>query len=152
MPNLRIANYLKDHHVPYEIIKHKPVYTAQEIAAEAHIPGDSLLKVVILKMDNKLIMLLESANKKIDMEDFAKRLGATRVELAHEYEFEEIFPECDVGAMPPFGDLFNIDVYIDDAIGNQEEIAFNAGNHSELIRMRFSDFERLVKPKHIRIH
>lgn len=152
MPSLRISNYLKEHHVPFETIKHEPAYTAQEIAAMAHISGDKLAKSVMLKIDGRLVMLIEPATQKVDLMAVKNSLGAQWVELAHEYEFQDMFPECDTGAMPPFGELFNVDVYIDELLGDQEEIVFNAGNHSELICMNYTEFEKLVKPKHIKLH
>ena len=112
----------------------------------------SFAKSVIVKIDGKMCILVEPANYKVDLKKLQRLLGARSVELAHEYEFEDNFPGCETGAIPPIGELFDVDVYVDDVIRYQDEIAFNAGNHSELVKMRYSDFEKLVKPKHVRLH
>ena len=152
MPSRNIVSYLKEHKVNYKTITHPPAYTAQEIAASAHIPGRALLKTVVIRVNGKLAILVEPANCKVNLAAVKKLLNTENVELAHEYEFEDAFPECETGAMPPIGELFDIDVYVDDVIRHEEDIAFNAGNHSELIKMRYADFEKLVKPKHMCLH
>ncbi len=152
MPSRNVTNFLREHKVKFSTISHTPAYTAQEIAAAAHVPGMSLAKSVIVKVDGKMCIFVEPANYKVDLKKLQRLLGAHSVELAHEYEFEDNFPGCETGAIPPIGELFDVDVYVDDVIRYQDEIAFNAGNHSELVKMRYSDFEKLVKPKHIRLH
>ena len=152
MPSKNLTNYLHDHKVKFTTISHTPAYTAQEIAAAAHVPGIQVAKSVIVKIDGKICILVEPANYKVDLRTLQRELGARSVELAHEYEFEDSFPGCETGAVPPVGELFDVDVYIDDVIQGQDEIAFNAGNHSELIKMRYTDFEKLVRPKHVHLH
>lgn len=152
MPSRNLTNFLREHKVKFTTISHTPAYTAQEIAAVAHVPGMSLAKSVVLKINGKLCILVEPANYKVDLKDLQRELGAKSVELAHEYEFEDHFPGCETGAVPPIGELFDVDVYVDDVIRYQDEIAFSGGNHSELIRMRYNDFEKLVKPKHVHLH
>ncbi len=152
MPSKNLTSYLNEHRVKYTTISHTPAYTAQEIAASAHMPGMKVAKSVVVKIDGKLCILVEPANYKVDLKALQVQLGAHSVELAHEYEFEDTFPGCETGAVPPIGELFDVDVYVDDVIKYQDEIAFSAGNHSELVKMRYSDFEKLVKPKHVHLH
>lgn len=152
MRNKRLKKFLDEHNVKYELLRHSPAYTAQEIAATAHIPGKDLVKTVIVKLDGKLAMLVCSANKMINFEKLKKVANAKHVELASEYEFQDRFADCEVGAMPPMGNLFDMDVYVDDSLLEDEKIAFNAGNHSELVRMRYEDWAKLVKPKVVHIH
>ncbi len=152
MPSKNLTSYLNEHRVKYTTISHTPAYTAQEIAASAHVPGMKVAKSVVVKIDGKLCILVEPANYKVDLKALQVQLGAHSVELAHEYEFEDTFPGCETGAVPPIGELFDVDVYVDDVIKYQDEIAFSAGNHSELVKMRYSDFEKLVKPKHVHLH
>jgi Ala-tRNA(Pro) deacylase len=152
MPSQNLTRYLNDHRVKYTTITHTPAYTAQEIAAAAHVSGMKLAKSVVVKIDGKLCIFVEPANYKVNLKALQVQLGAHSVELAHEYEFEDTFPGCETGAVPPIGELFDVDVYVDDVIKYQDEIAFSAGNHSELVTMRYSDFEKLVKPKHVHLH
>ncbi len=151
MQSRNIEKYLEKHHVDYEIIEHKPAYTAQEIAAISHVKGRNLAKTVILKVDGKLIMLVEPANMKVDLEELKKLMGAKKIELASEYEFQNKFPDCETGAMPPFGDLFHMDVYMSDSMKGDQEIAFNAGSHSEILKMSCKNFIDLVHPNFIAV-
>jgi Ala-tRNA(Pro) deacylase len=132
-----LTEYLDTHNVAYVVISHSPSYTAQGVAGLAHIPGKELAKTVIVKLDGKLAMVVSAAN-------------AETVVLASEDEFKDRFPQCETGAMPPFGNLFSLDVFADDSLERDKEIAFNAGTHRELIRMTWEDFKRLAKPKVIR--
>jgi Ala-tRNA(Pro) deacylase len=150
MPNRSITQFLKDHDVTYSTIQHTPAYTAPEIAATSHIPGKFLAKVVIVKLDDNLAMVVVPAHQKVNLEGLKKTTKAKKIELASEYEFRDKFPECEVGAMPPFGDLYDMDVYVVDTLAEDDEIAFNAGSHSELIKMSYKDFEKLVHPKIIK--
>lgn len=152
MRKLDIKHYLNENKIRYNIINHNPAYTSPEIAANAHISGKQLIKPVIVKIDGKLAMVIEPSHLRINLEMLKKLLKAKKVELANEWEFEDQFPGCETGAEPPFGNLYDIDTYIDDAILQNNQIAFNAGNHSELIQMSYDDFEQLVKPKHLRLH
>jgi Ala-tRNA(Pro) deacylase len=146
-----IREFLDQNNVLYSIISHTPAYTAPEIAANSHISGKHLAKVVIIKIDGKLAMVVEPAYQKVDLRMLKELTGSTKVELATEYEFQEKFPDCELGAMPPFGNLYDMDVYVAEPLARDGEIAFNAGNHSELIKMSYQDFEKLVHP-HILKH
>lgn len=147
MPNKTIQEFLDKEHVKYNTIKHSPAFTAQEIAERAHIAGEMLAKTVIVKLDGKLAMFVLPSNHQVDLQWLKDSVDCKEASLASEYEFSEFFPDCETGAMPPFGNLYNMTVYVEEDLSKDKEIAFNAGNHEELIRMRFSDFKRLVKPK-----
>lgn len=147
-----VKSFLDKNRVKYRTIKHTPAFTAQEVAAAAHIPGKELAKIIVIKIDGKLAMIVEPANLRTDFKSLQRSLGAKHVELANEYEFKDRFPECETGAMPPFGTLFSMDVYLDDAWDEDKLIAFNGGNHSELIEMSYKDFLKIAKPKVLRLH
>jgi Ala-tRNA(Pro) deacylase len=127
-------------------IKHSAAYTAQEIAASAHVPGKELAKTVMVKIDGQMAMAVLPASFRVDFKDLKDLAGAKKVELASEQEFKKLFPECEVGAMPPFGNLYDMAVYVANPLPEDEEIAFNAGSHTELIRLPYKDFQKLAKP------
>lgn len=147
MPALALKKFLDDQNIKYETVKHLPAYTSQEIAAITHIPGSDLLKPVMLKIDGKLAMMVEPANQRVSLSAVKKQLKAKEVELASELEFEEQFKGCEVGAMPPLGELFDVDVYLSKRLKEDEWVAFNAGNHEELIKMSAKTYFKLAKPK-----
>ena len=151
MPVKKLKNFLDSNHVKYISISHSPAYTAQTIAAEAHIPGKELAKTVIVKIDDHLAMAVLPASSRIHMTHLKEAASAHDVELATEGEFEGLFPDCERGAMPPFGNLYDMDVYVADQLTEDEEIAFSAGSHSELVKMNYKDFENLVAPKVIEL-
>jgi len=146
----RIKKYLDSQHVPYDVINHKATYTAQEIAAAAHISGKNLAKTVIIKLDGKLAMAVLPAAYRINFRRLREALGADQVELAHEEDFKDLFPEYEVGAMPPFGNLYGLDVYIAESLTEDAEIAFNAGTHVDLVKMSYATFAGLVQPQVLR--
>jgi Ala-tRNA(Pro) deacylase len=150
MPSKKLKSFLDENKVKYISIQHSSAYTAQEIAAIAHIPGKDLAKTVIIKIDGKMAMAVLPASYKVSFENLKEALGAKEVRLAYEQEFMDKFPDCEVGAMPPFGNIYGMDVYAAESLAEDEEIAFNACSHTELIKMSFADFERLVKPKRIK--
>ena len=147
MTTAKLRNLLDQEHIRYITIQHSPAYTAQEIAASAHIPGKELAKTVIAKINEKLTMLVLPASSKVHLKHLSELLGTKNLELVPESEFENAFPECELGAMPPFGNLYDMDTYVDKSLEEDEEIAFNAGNHSELIKLAYKDYVRLVKPE-----
>lgn len=147
MPIQKLKEFLDGHHVKYLSVRHSKAYTAQEIAASAHIPGKAIAKTVMVKMDGKMAMAVLPASYKVDFELLKKVSGAKKVVLADEKEFEDLFPGCELGAMPPFGNLYGMEVFSAESLAEDEEIAFNAGSHTELIRLAYKDFEKLVKPK-----
>ncbi len=143
----RLREHLDEAQVRYTTIGHSIAYTAQEIAASAHVSGHELAKVVIVELDGELVMAVVRGTDKIDLDLLRAAAGASRARLASEGEFESRFPGVDPGAMPPFGNLYGMPVYVDEALGEDDEIAFNAGTHYELVRLAYAEFERLVQPK-----
>ena len=150
MPIGKLRDFLDENKVKYLIIQHSTAYTAPEIAAMAHVPGKELAKTVIVKKDGQLVMTILPASYRIDFDKLKKALSAKNIELAAENEFEKKFPDCETGAMPPFGNLYDMDVFVAESLAEDEEITFNACTHRELIKMAYKDFERLVKPKVIK--
>lgn len=146
MPVNRLKEFLDENHVPYVTIKHSPAFTAQEIAALAHVPGKDLAKTVMVKLDGRLAMVVLPATDHVSANRLREFAGAEEVELASEEDFANVFPNCEVGAMPPFGNLWGLDVYVDEHLREDDEIAFNAGTHTELVKLPYADFERLVRP------
>lgn len=146
MPLDRLSKYLDKHNKKYVVVKHSKAYTAQEIAASAHIPGKDMAKTVIMNIDGDMKMVVLPSTHQLDFDQFKDALGADSVTLASEKEFEDLFPDCDLGAMPPFGNLYDMETIVADSLAEDEEIAFNAGTHKELIKMSYRDFEELAQP------
>ena len=147
MPVEKLKQFLDTQGIKYVAISHSRAYTAQEIAACAHIPGKDLAKTVIVKLDQKMAMVVLPATKKVNLDVLKDITGVNKVELATEAEFKDMFPGCELGAMPPFGNLYDMEVFVAEPLAEDDQIAFNAGSHTELIKLAYSDFERLVKPK-----
>jgi Ala-tRNA(Pro) deacylase len=147
MPVQALKNFLDQNGVRYVVISHSPAFTAQEIAARAHISGKELAKTVIVKIDGRLAMAVLPASQKVDLPELQQAIGTGRIEIATETEFRWSFPECNLGAMPPFGNLYGMDVYVADSLAEDAEIAFNAGSFTELVKLAYGDFERLVRPR-----
>jgi Ala-tRNA(Pro) deacylase len=143
----KLQEYLDERRVRYVSLKHSPAFTAQEIAASAHIPGRELAKVVVVKIDGEMALVVLPAPEMVRMNHLRAETGASKVELATEEEFKDRFPDCEVGAMPPFGNLYGMDTFVEESLTRGEQIAFNAGTHTELIRMTYVDFRDLVRPR-----
>lgn len=150
MPATLLRQFLDHNKIKYVSIVHSTAYTAQEIAQSAHLAGKEVAKTVIVKVDGQLAMAVLPANRKVVLQDLREELNADQVHFATEEEFKSRFPDCETGAMPPFGNLYGMEVYISPNLAEDTEIAFNACTHSDLIQMAFADFERLVKPKMLR--
>jgi len=146
MPATQLREFLDSHSIKYLNISHSKAFTSQEVAESAHISGREVAKTVIVKLDDNLAMAVLPASLKIDLDLLKQATGATLVTLATEEEFREVFPECETGAMPPFGNLYKMNTFVDQRLREDEQIAFNAGSHTELIKMSFGDFDRLVNP------
>jgi Ala-tRNA(Pro) deacylase len=142
----KLKKLLEEKKVKYEAIKHEEAFTAQEIAATTHTPGKEMVKVVILNGDEKFFMAVLPASYRIDIEKLKGIVNVKNLRLSTEEEFERLFPDCEVGAMPPFGNLYNIGVYVDKVLSEDETIVFLVGNHKESIKMKYKDFTKLVKP------
>ena len=148
MPILKkLKEMLDQAKVSYEVYTHPLAYTAQEIAEKQHVSGKEMAKVVMIEVDNALVMGVIPASSKIHPNTTRASLGASAVRLATEDEFTARFPECEIGAMPPFGNLFGLRVVVDPALEKDEHIYFNAGNHVQTVRMKYKDFAELVKPQ-----
>lgn len=146
MPVKKLKEFLDSKKVKYMSITHSLAYTAQEIAASAHIPGQNVAKTVIVSLDGQMAMAVLPASYKVDFDLLKKATGKDKVKLANEQDFKDLFPECEVGAMPPFGNLYDMDVFVTESLTHDEEIAFNAGSHTELIKMAYKDYAKLVQP------
>jgi Ala-tRNA(Pro) deacylase len=143
---MRIQDYLSQRGVEFQTHQHAPVYTAQEVAAEEHISGRLLAKTVVVRADEQFALCVLPASMKLDMEKVASATGARSIRLADENEMARLFPDVEIGAEPPFGNLYDLTTYVDGALQGDAEIVFQAGSHREAIRMRFSDYEELVQP------
>jgi Ala-tRNA(Pro) deacylase len=146
MPMEKLRELLDGQGVDYETIPHPTAFTAQGAAAAAHVPGREVAKTVMVKLDGAMAMVVLEAPDHVHLDRLAAVAGARRAELATEAEFRHLFPSCEPGAMPPFGNLWNIPVFVDTRLREEERIAFTAGSHRELVRMAYGDFERLVNP------
>jgi Ala-tRNA(Pro) deacylase len=146
MPVKILKEFLDQNRVKYVSIVHSRAYTAQEVAASAHVPGKAMAKVVIVDLDGRMAMAVLPADRKVVLQDLRELTGSDQVRFAAEEQFKALFPDCEIGAMPPFGNLYGMEVYAAESLAENAEIAFNAGSHTEIIKMRFADFERLVQP------
>ncbi len=145
-----LREYLDKNEIQYTVISHSPAFTAQGIAALAHVPGQELAKTVVVKLDGELAMAVLPASFRIDLTSLEEEAEVKRAELASEEQFRDVFQECETGAMPPFGNLYGLKVLADEALTRDKEVVFNACSHRELIRMTWADYERLAKPKILR--
>ena len=147
MPTRTLTAYLNDHHVPFEVLHHRIDYTAQEAAADTHTPGREFAKTVVLDVGHEgRAMAVLPAIFQLDLDKIRAGLGTRQVHLATEMEMSDLCPDCEVGAEPPFGNLYDVPVYVDPTLTSDEYITFNAGTHDDAVRMRYEDYERLVHP------
>jgi Ala-tRNA(Pro) deacylase len=147
MSTQELRSYLDERHIDYTLINHSLSYTAQETAQSAHIPGREIAKTVVVRIDGTAAMVVQPATSKVHLGKLKKLTGAENVSLADERDLGELFPDCELGAMPPFGNLYGMHVYVGESLTHDEEIAFNAGSHTELIKLTYRDFESLVHPE-----
>ncbi|SMO54480.1 aminoacyl-tRNA deacylase [Solitalea koreensis] len=146
MLNKKLQDFLDSQHVNYSVINHLSTSTAQRTAAAAHIPGKEMAKTVMVKTDDKMAMAVLPANNNINLAQLKEVTGAENVSIVSEGEFRNLFPDCEVGAMPPFGNLYGMNVYVEESLSANEPIAFNGGSHRELVQMPYKAFEQLVHP------
>lgn len=146
MPSQKLIDYLNHEGVKYSLVHHSHAVTASEIAQATHISGRNLAKTVVVDIDGRLALAVLPATKQVHPDELAKDVGAKQVRLAKEYEFEDRFPDCEVGAMPPMGNLYGLEVFVSPELTADEMIAFNAGTHEEVVQMPYAVFERLVNP------
>jgi Ala-tRNA(Pro) deacylase len=142
----RLKDFLDSSGVAYTHCTHHLAYTAQEVAAAQHVKGREMAKTVILRGDHIFFMVVLPASLKIDTAALEHALSYQHIQLATEYDFAVLFPDCEVGAMAPFGNLYGLPVFVDTVLTRDEEIVFNAGTHTDTIRMSYADFDRLVQP------
>ncbi|GCE45314.1 Ala-tRNA(Pro) deacylase [Thermosporothrix hazakensis] len=142
----RIIAHIEERKIPYKIVEHPCAYSAHALAQCKQLPEQRVAKVVLAYVDEKLVMLVLPGSQKVDLERLREAFRASLVQLAREHEFAELFPDCELGAMPPLGNLYNIPVYVDMRLQEEEEIIFPAGSHHEAIQIKYEDFERLAHP------
>ena len=147
MISVRLKKFLDDNLIGFDVVQHDPAFTAQELAARMHVPGREFVKVVVVKMNGGYALAVLPAHRRVDLKGLAKAAGVRRCALASEREFKDFFPDCEIGAMPPFGNLYNLPTYVDQEVAYNDVIVINAGTHSEAIRIRFADVRRLVRPR-----
>lgn len=142
----QLEDYLRENGVQFEVLGHVKAYTMPEVAAALHVTGKRVAKVVILTADERQAMFVVASSDRVDLRKARDVLNAREVRLTKEHEFAALFPDSLTGAMPPFGQLYNVPVYVDEALAVQPEIIFRAGTHSHIIRLAYADFERLAQP------
>ncbi|HTN42684.1 MAG TPA: YbaK/EbsC family protein [Nitrospiria bacterium] len=142
----RLKMLFETEKVPYRVIPHAEVYTAPELAASIHTSGRKVAKAVMVLADGRYVMAVLPAHRQLDLDRFSEVIGAAQVSLATEAVLEKLFPDCELGAIPPFGTLYEFRVFVDESLALEPEIFFQSGTHHEMIAMRYSDFERLVHP------
>jgi Ala-tRNA(Pro) deacylase len=142
----RLEQYLRENGAGFEIITHSQAFTMQEVAAALHVPGNRVAKVVVVNADGKMAMLVLPAPYRINIDQVRTLLGAKEAHLAKEKEFADVFPDCATGAMPPFGNLYGLPVYVDRSLIEEPEIVFRIGTHRETMKLAYADLARLVKP------
>ncbi|MFQ6058060.1 MAG: aminoacyl-tRNA deacylase [Anaerolineae bacterium] len=143
----RMEQYLRDNGVSFQSMTHPEVYTAQEVAAAQHVPGKQVAKVVMVLADGGMVMLVLPASYRVDFKKLTALLGVKKARLAREEEFGDIFPDCELGAMPPFGNLYDLPVYADSAFDDDADIVFQVGTHRDTMKIPYADFARLAQPK-----
>jgi Ala-tRNA(Pro) deacylase len=141
----RLISYLNDKKIGYELLHHREAFTAQTVAAAEHIKGRHHAKVVMIKSENEHLMTVLPANRRIDLEKLEKALGKS-VALESELEFKTLFPDCAPGTMPPFGNLYGLPTYVDRALSKEDFIVFEAGTHTDAIKLQYKDYEQAVSP------
>ena len=143
----QLKEFLDSHKVKYVTLAHSTAYTAQEIASLAHVRGDEFAKTVIATIDGTMVMAVRPASYNVDLPVLMAAASGKKIALASETDFRDRFPECETGAMPPFGQLYGMPVFVDESLTRDKEIAFNAGTHHDLIRLAYEDYAKLVQPK-----
>jgi len=151
MPVKKLKEYLDSEKIKYVSLTHSPAFTAMEVAESAHVPGRELAKTVIVKLDGRMAMAVLPSTRKVDLNLLRESVSAQEAKLASETEFRSLFPDCETGAMPPFGNLYDLEVYVSPRLAEDDQIAFNAGSHTEVMKLAYQDFERLAKPRLVRM-
>jgi Ala-tRNA(Pro) deacylase len=147
MPVARLKKFLDERGVKYVTLSHSPAYTASEVAEATHVPGKDVAKTVMVELDGRLSMAVVPSSERVDLESLAAEAGCRDANLASEHDFARSFPGCELGAMPPFGNLWKIPVYVSRTLAEDQVISFSAGSHTEIMTLAFDDFRRLVEPR-----
>lgn len=142
----RMEAYLRENGVPFEVKRHSTAYTMPEVAAALHEPGKHVAKVVMVKAEDQMAMLVVPSPYRLNMDQVRELLGVKKARLAQEHEFSGLFPDCAPGAMPPFGNLYGLPVYVDRSLADQEDIVFRVGTHQHTMQVAYADFKRLAQP------
>jgi len=143
----RIRDYLDSQNVPYETLHHSQVFTGQDVARTLHVSGKRCVKAVAVRGDERTVLAVIPASHRLNLQDLASTLEVSRLELLREGELAAVFPDCDLGAIPPFGNLYGVNVWVDRVVADAEQILFCAGTHEDCIRMRYADFAKLTLPR-----
>ena len=146
MPAQKLKQMLDEHNIKYISINHSPAYTARETAASTFVPRREFAKTIIVDMDGEKVMAVLPASRHVDLEALGKLARVNEARLASEDEFRELFPDCELGAMPPFGSLYQMRVFIDEMVTEVDDLCFNAGSHEQILRMDCSDYMSLEQP------
>ncbi len=146
MPAKILRKFLDENNIKYINIDHSPAYTAREVAASAFVPRREFAKSIIVDLDGETAMAVVSASRHVDLDALAELAGVSVARLATESEFQEVFTDCEVGAMPPFGNLYGVRVFLDQMVRDVDDVCFNAGSHIQILRMECDDYVRLVEP------
>ncbi|HUV23082.1 MAG TPA: YbaK/EbsC family protein [Gammaproteobacteria bacterium] len=146
MPAQKLKRMLDQRNIKYLSINHSPAYTARETAASTFVPRSEFAKTIIVDMDGEKVMAVLTASRHVDLEALRKLAGGKEARLASEDEFEELFPDCEIGAMPPFGSLYATRVFVDEMVTEVDDLCFNAGSHEQILRMDCSDYLQLEQP------
>jgi len=144
---MKLDDFLTNRRVPFQRLVHQPVYTANRVAQALHVPGREMAKSVLLRTGHGYVLAVLPATHHVNLEDVGECLGEERVEMASEADMDKLFPDCERGAMPPFGSMYQLPTLVDDALAEDEEIVFEGQNHSEAIRMTYRDFEEVEHPR-----
>jgi Ala-tRNA(Pro) deacylase len=142
----RMEQYLRENGVGFEVDVHSQAFTMQEVAAALHVPGKQVAKVVMVRADSRLVMLVLAAPDRLDFRQVQEMLQVKEANLAKEEDFAGIFPDCDTGAMPPFGNLYDVATYVDQRLAEESDIVFRIGSHREAMKIAFANYARLAKP------
>ncbi len=144
--NNRLINFLDYHNIKFKLLNHDTTYTCEQLAHKLHVSPSNIAKTVIIKYDKGFAMIVLPADKKIVLRYLKNMLTSDNLELAKESEFKKLFPDCEPGAMPPFGNLYKLPVFVARSLTHDDEIIFNAGTHCDAIKMKFDDYTRIVSP------
>lgn len=144
---MKVLEFLDNASVKYEVSQHRPTFTAQQMAAEEHVPGMQVAKPVVIKADDQFYLCVLPACCKIDLDALKSQLGASQLDLADETEMVVLFPDCEVGAEPPLGRLYGLTTLMDKTLETDDFIVFQAGTHANAVKMEMAEYKKLISPR-----